>query len=141
MSNKIADAFGVENPLIERPKRIVTPIADTYDDFTKQMIEHRKSDYGTVRDNIINLLNDMSLVVDSAVDTVRSEPTARNMESFATLVKTFADINKDLMTLTEKTESKSNPSNPTGPENAPINNVIFVGTSDSLIDQIRSQMK
>ena len=47
-------------------------------------------------------------------------------------------LNKDLLSLTEKSgepKTASNHSNDT--ENKPVNNVIFIGTSDSLIDRIR----
>lgn len=142
MTNQIANAFGVESTELERAPRITSPVPATYDEFTKQLVEHRKNDYGTVRDNLLNLLKDMESVVDTVVDEVRSNPSARMIESFSTLVKTFSEINKDLLSLTDKTGEQRtviNHSNDT--ENKPVNNVIFIGTSDSLIDQIRGQMK
>lgn len=138
MSNQIANAFGVESTGIERPPKVTTAVPATYDEFTKQLVEHRKNDYGTVRDNLINLLKDMECVVDTVIDEVRSNPSARMIESFSTLVKTFSEVNKDLLSLTEKSgepKTASNHSNDT--ENKPVNNVIFIGTSDSLIDRIR----
>lgn len=140
MSNQIANAFGTEPTELERAPRITSPVPATYDEFTKQLVEHRKNDYGTVRDNLINLLKDMESVVDTAIDEVRSNPSARMIESFSTLVKTFSEVNKDLLSLTDKTgEQRAVIDHPN--ENQPVNNVIFIGTSDSLIDQIRSQIK
>lgn len=142
MSNQIASAFGVESTELERAPRTTTPIPATYDEFTKQMVEHRKLDYGNVRDNLINLLRDMSCVVDTVVDEVRSNPSARMVESFSTLVKTFAEVNKDLLSLTDKNaEPKTTAGHSNDPENSPVNNVIFIGTSDSLIDQIRTHIR
>lgn len=143
MSNQIASAFGVETTDLERAPRITTPVPATYDEFTKQMVEHRKADYGTVRDNLINLLRDMSCVVDTVVDEVRASPSARMIESFSTLVKTFAEVNKDLLSLTEKNvDTKVSPINRSNEsEQNPVNNVIFIGTSDSLIDQIRTHIR
>lgn len=142
MSNQIASAFGVETTDLERAPRITTPVPATYDEFTKQMVEHRKADYGTVRDNLINLLRDMSCVVDTVVDEVRSNPSARMVESFSALVKTFADVNKDLLSLTDKNgEPKMSSASPHETEKSPMNNIIFIGTSDSLIDQIRANVK
>jgi hypothetical protein len=142
MTDQIANAFGVETTELERAPRIVSPVPATYDEFTKQLVEHRKTDYGTVRDNLLNLLKDMECVVDTVVSEVRSNPSARMIESFSALVKTFAEVNKDLLSLTDKnseTRTTSNHSNE--PDQPPVNNVIFIGTSDSLIDQIRSQIR
>lgn len=142
MSQQIAQAFGVENKEMERAPRITSPVPATYDEFTKKLVEDRKNDYGTVRDNLLNLLKDMECVVDTAIDEVRSNPSARMIESFSTLVKTFSEVNKDLLSLTEgNTEQKKAPISSEDSSSNPVNNVIFIGTSDSLIDQIRSQMK
>lgn len=143
MSNQIANAFGVETPELERAPRITTPVPATYDEFTKQMVEHRKADYGTVRDNLLNVLKDMECVVDTAVDEVRSNPSPRMIESFSTLIKTFAEVNKDLLSLTDKnTDSKAASTNrPSDSNDSPVNNVIFIGTSESLVDQIRSHIR
>lgn len=142
MSNQIASAFGTEPKELERAPRITSPVPATYDEFTAQMIEHRKQDYIKVRDNFLNLLSDISCVVDTAIDAVRSEPSARMMESFSSLVKTFAEINKDLLSLTDKNAESKPVINPMDNQDTkPVNNVIFIGTSDSLIDQIRSNIK
>lgn len=134
--------FGVETTEIERAPKIVSKVPATYDEFTKQMVEHRKADYGAVRDNLINLLKDMERVVDTVIDEVRSNPSARMIESFSTLVKTFADVNKDLLSLTDKNgEPKMSSASPHETEKSPMNNIVFIGTSDSLIDQIRANVK
>ena len=59
MSQQIAQSFGVENKEMERAPRITSPVPATYDEFTKKLVEDRKNDYGTVRDNLLNLLKDM----------------------------------------------------------------------------------
>lgn len=133
MSDKIAEAFGAEPTEIIRPAKIKNQVPASYDDFTKQMIEHRKSDYGTVRDNFLNLLQEMDLVVDSAIDEVRSNPSARMIEAFSALVKTYSEINKDLLSVSDKPEISEKSSQ----DQKPVNNNIFIGTSDNLIDLIR----
>ena len=133
MSDKIAEAFGIEPTEIIRPPKIKNQVPSNYDDFTKQMIEHRKSDYGTVRDNFLNLLQEMDLVVDSAIDEVRSNPSARMIEAFSALVKTYSEINKDLLSVSDKPEISEKSSQ----DQKPVNNNIFIGTSDNLIDLIR----
>lgn len=142
MSDKIAEAFGVEPTEIIRPSKIKNQVPATYDEFTKQLVENRKNDYGTVRDNLINLLKNIENVVDTAIDEVRSNPSARMFESFSSLVKTFSEINKDLISLSDKNaEPKESGTRSNDLEQKPLNNVIFIGTSDSLIDQIRENIR
>lgn len=142
MQKQIADAFGIEEKQIERASRIQNQVPSSQDALTKQMIENRCQDYTTARDNIINLLQDVGQVINGAIDQVLTTPTARMLEVFGNLAKTYTDINKDLISLSEYQappkghnilENEENPN--------PINNVIFVGTSDSLIDQIRRNIQ
>jgi len=139
MVNQIAQTFGVEIEKTEKTPKQVSSVPATYDEFTKQLIEHRQKDYGTVRDNLHNLLKDMVNVVDDVMDEVKSNPSARMIESFSTLVKTFSEINKDLLSLTDKS-SETNKVSTQVNEDSKVNNVIFVGTSDSLIEQIRKNI-
>lgn len=139
MTNQIAQTFGIETKEIEKTTKISSPVPATYDEFTQQLITHRKTDYIAVRDNLINLLKDMENVVDTVIDEVRSNPSARMVESFSTLVKTFSEVNKDLLSLTDnKTDSKQTIKNTSENDQNPVNNVIFIGTSDSLIDTIKN---
>lgn len=140
MTDKIAEVFGVEPKEVLVLPRISNQVPATMDDLTKQMVENRKRDYVSARDNILNLLQDMGQVVAGAVEQVLTTPSARMIEVFGSLAKTYADINKDLIALTEVPASGKTPSE-TDPQTSPVNNVIFVGTSDSLIDQIRKNLK
>ena len=138
MSN-IAQTFGVlqDEPVIENENRITTPVPVNSEEFSKQLVENKKKDYHTARDNLLNLLQDVQKVVRStAVDVVVS-PTDKMVQAFANLSKIYAEINKDLISISNnapenKTQQKTND------DNHPVNNnVIFVGTSDSLIDHIK----
>lgn len=139
MTDKIAESLGVEPKLIERPKKVTSLVPSTPDDFTAMVIANKKEDYVAARDNIRNLIAEVELVVSDAVDEVRSNPSARMFETFSTLVKTYADLNKDLLTISGP--QKDSPSQTNEPsQRSPVNNVVFVGTSDSLIDQIKTHM-
>lgn len=140
MTDKIAEVFGIESKEVLVLPRISNQVPATMDDLTKQMVENRKKDYVAARDNILNLLQDMGQVVAGAVEQVLTTPSARMIEVFGNLAKTYAEINKDLISLTE-VQSQAKPQSEIDPQSPPVNNVIFVGTSDSLIDQIRKNIK
>ena len=140
MSNQIAQAFGVDETPLERPERIVSQVPATLDEFTKQLIENKKKDYTQARDNIVNLLRDFQLVVDVAIEEARSNPSARVIEAFSNLAQTYASINKDLIAISDVKEERAR-NESQSETTSPINNVVFVGTSDSLIDQIRKTVR
>jgi hypothetical protein len=144
MTDKISEAFGIESKEIIRPPKKVNQVPATQDDFTAMVVANKKEDYVDARDNIRNLISEVELVVGDAVDEVRSNPSPRMFETFALLVRTYADLNKDLIDISGKQSNGTNkPDGIDSPEkeNSHINNVVFVGTSDSLIDQIRSYVK
>lgn len=137
--NKIAEAFGLETPSsndITYKERIVNTVPETYDEFTNQLIKNKQADYTCVRDNLLNLINDFQQVVEVAVEETRANPSARLIEAFSSLTKTYADINKDLLSVSEIKNDLSEKK-----DNTVVNNAIFVGTSDSLIEQIRRNIK
>lgn len=139
MTDKIAESLGVEPKLFERPKKVTSLVPATSDDFTAMVVANKKEDYVAARDNIRNLIAEVELVVSDAVDEVRSNPSARMYETFALLVKTYADLNKDLIEVSGPQKDSSNQTNDPTTRN-PVNNVVFVGTSDSLIEQIKTHM-
>jgi hypothetical protein len=140
MTDKIADSLGVEPKLFERPKKMTSLVPAAPSDFTAMVVANKKEDYVAARDNIRNLIAEVEMVVSDAVDEVRSNPSARMYETFALLVKTYADLNKDLIAVSgpQKEGELSQPNEPNA--RSPVNNVVFVGTSDALIDQIRTHM-
>lgn len=139
MTDKIAESLGVEPKLFERPQKVTSLVPATPDDFTSMVVKNKREDYVAARDNIRNLIAEVEMVVSDAVDEVRSNPSARMYETFALLVKTYADLNKDLIEISGP--QKSAPAQPDEPtQRSPVNNVVFVGTSDALVEQIKSHM-
>lgn len=138
---KIANAFidaaeNIEEPRIfNRPSKTTSLVPASKEEYALTIEKNKKKDYIEVRDNIKNLIAEVEMVVSDVVDEVRSRPNARAIETFSLLVKTFADLNKDLLEINEKNtpnvETNSN-------QQAPVNNVVFVGTSDSLVDHIKN---
>lgn len=139
MTDKIAESLGVEPKLFERPQKVTSLVPVTQDDFTAMVVKNKKEDYVAARDNIRNLIAEVEMVVSDAVDEMRSNPSARMYGTFALLVRTYADLNKDLIEVSGP--QKDSPAQPNeANQRSPVNNVVFVGTSDSLIEQIKSHM-
>lgn len=138
---KITDAFnGSEDEprIFTRPPRTTSLVPSSKEDFALAISENKKQDYVSVRDNIKNLIAEVEMVVSDVVDEVRSRPNARLVETFSLLVKTFADLNKDLLEINGK--STAGIGEPI-PSQTPVNNVVFVGTSESLIDRLKSNLR
>lgn len=140
MTDRIAESLGAEPRLFERPKKVTSLVPATPNDFTEMVVANKREDYTVARDNIRNLIAEVELVVSDAVDEVRSNPSARMFETFALLVKTYADLNKDLLSVSGQQKDEQKPSSPTDPK-SPVNNIVFVGTSDALIDQIKTHVR
>lgn len=138
MSKEIADTLGIEAREIVRPPKTKSVIPHTQDAFTQQLVENRREDYTEVRDNIKNLIAEVEMVIGDAVVEVRSNPSARMYESFCQLVQVFSNINQQLLKMHEPVKSDESSG---GGDRPPVNNVVFVGTSDSLIDQVRAYAK
>lgn len=139
MKDKIAESLDVEPKLFERPKKVTSLVPSSPDDFTAMVVSNKRADYVSARDNIKNLIAEVEMVVSDAVDEVRSNPSARMYETFALLIKTYADLNKDLIAVSGP--QKDAPNQPPAPHTqTPVNNVVFVGTSDALIDQIKMHL-
>lgn len=136
MSKEIADALNVEPKEIIRPPKIKS-LVPGQDAFTQQLLDNKREDYVAVRDNIRNLIAEVEMVIGDAVVEVRSNPSARMYESFCQLVQVFSNINQQLLKMHTTT---AEPNQGEDNQQKSINNVVFVGTSDSLIDQIRNHI-
>lgn len=131
----IADSLNVKPKELIRPNHQKTGVPQTQDHFNEMVEKNKKEDYTLVRDNLVNMIREVELVVSDSVEEVRSNPpNARIYESFAMLVRTFADLNKDLMSLHKDQTTQKTPQ-----EQQPVvnNNAIFVGTNEDLIDTIK----
>ncbi len=136
MTDIIAETLNVAPKNIVHADKMNSIVPSDEDEFIKTVADNKKIDYIKVRDNLHNIIDEVSLVVNDAVEEVRSSPSARLYETFALLVKTYAELNKDLLTINTIEPHNHN----TSPTTAVNNNVMFVGTSDNLIDTIKAKL-
>lgn len=129
---------GIEGKYNVRSPRVISTIPETQDEFTLTLIKNKLEDFTKVRDNIKNVISDVQDVITDAVMEVRTSPSARNYEAFCQLVQVFSNINHQLLKMYEPQSSSDK--NQTL-ERKPINNVIFVGTNEKLIDHIKSSIR
>lgn len=137
MIDKIAETLNTRPTELEKAQKQRSLVPSDEESFELVVSENRVKDYTKVRDNLINIIDETELVVEAAAGEVKLNPSARMFETFATLIKTYAEINKDLLSISG--EVKSSRTKESGSN--PVNNLVFVGTSDSLIDTIRSTIK
>lgn len=140
MIDKIAETLNARSTELERVEKQCSLVPKDDEEFELVVSDNKIKDYTKVRDNLINIIDETELVVEAAADEVKTNPSARMFETYATLIRTYADINKDLLEISGGVKSTSKPKEqPNNPGN--VNNLVFVGSSDSLIDTIRSALK
>lgn len=139
MIDKISETLNTHPMQTIRPEKHHSMVPSDEESFDLVVLENRVKDYTKIRDNLINIIDETELVVEAAADEVKTNPSARMFETYAALIKTYADINKDLLEISGGIKSASKPKEQPG--NGNVNNLVFVGSSDSLIDTIRSAIK
>jgi len=142
MKDSISEALNIPfstNELehkIEEKKTNIIPKTD--EQFNEILLANRKNDYLIVRENLVDVINSTQEIVEEAVNEVKNNPSARMFETFAILIKTYSELNKDLISINGPITLPKNDVNVNDKIN---NNIVFMGTNDDLIDQIRKIKK
>jgi hypothetical protein len=100
-----------------------------------------KHDFETARQNMHHLLQKGEHALDEMISLAIQNQQARSFEVVSNLIKTLADVNKDLISLQEKKKQLSlKTDEKTSPSKVVNNQNLFVGSTDELLDLI-SNMK
>lgn len=125
---KIAEALGMEipeeKPLVKKqPKEIVTTNSK----------EDSDVDYRTVRKNLYSLVDQGQDAIDGILAVAAEGDSPRAYEVAAQMIKTVADMNKDIIDLHKKVKEikKEEVTN-----NHTTNNAIYVGSTKELQELI-----
>lgn len=125
MKDPIAEALDIV-PLSE-VKRDIVPVANT-------QVEVQQ-DFEFARGNMISTIDKGREALDSMLELAQQSQHPRAFEVVATLVKTLADANKDLMELSKrKADLTGESATP-----ATVNNNLFVGSTADLQKLIKKQ--
>lgn len=101
--------------------------------------EIKEADFTYVRSNQFEIIEAGKDALNGALEVAKSAENPRAFEVVATLMKSLADINKQLLEvheLKEKLDSKKT-EEPVQTVNNTQNNIIFQGTTTDLLRQIR----
>lgn len=132
--DKALDISRREDPPVEKKKELTVP--KTNKELEELKDKHRKEDYIKTRENTLTLLDNMIDVIEGAATEIKAAPSARFFETFALLAKTFYDINKDFQE-TSLGKVSSDESDPEEKKPSTMNNFIFNGTSENLLDALK----
>jgi hypothetical protein len=117
INDTIGDALGL------------TPIQQVLPKVKKESID-TVTDYQYARGNMINILEKGNEALDGMLDVAGQSQHPRAYEVVATLIKTLADTNKDLIELAKKTKEIERLDGVEAPQT--INNNLFVGSTTEL---------
>lgn len=96
----------------------------------KKPTEMSDEDFEYARGNLINVIEKGSEALDSLMDVAQQSQQPRAYEVVASLIKTLADTNKDLLELRKKSKELDNMDGSKGPST--VNNNLFVGSTAEL---------
>lgn len=118
-------------------------LPDIVRDLKVQAKENLETDYNFARDNLRTLLTRGMTAVEGAIQLARESESPRVYEATSTFIKTLAELNKDLLSLSE-TAVKAQPASPDpNTQNATTinNNAIYVGSSEDLAGMIQKRLR
>lgn len=139
MSTELSNVFDTNDIPLERALKMkdTTPVAS---EFQEKVSEHQREDYTEVRNNLKNVISEVELVVSDSAMNIRAFPSARSLEAFALLIKAYGELNQQLLN-TSKDASAQKELKDSNQTAQTINNIVFTGTSESLIDRLRDIQK
>lgn len=125
-NDPIADSLGL-TPVTSMPLSV--PSAKTYGD--KQV----EDDFEYARGNLISAIEKGQEALTGILDVASMSQNPRSYEVVATLLKTVADANKDLLELQKRKMDLTG----VGPNPTTVNNNLFVGSTAELQQLIKKQ--
>ena len=95
-----------------------------------------ETDFNIARTNINSLLQKGNVAVDNLLNVAKETEHPRAYEVVANLIKTMADLNKDLLDIQKKRKELNN-NQPTS-EKTVIDKAVFIGSTAEMVKLIRS---
>jgi hypothetical protein len=95
-----------------------------------------ETDFNIARTNINSLLQKGNVAVDNLLHVAKETEHPRAYEVVANLIKTMADLNKDLLDIQKKRKELNN--NQPRSEKTIIDKAVFIGSTAEMVKLIRS---
>lgn len=129
LNENLSNIFDIE-PLKEEPKEA----------YSVEVIEEKgndvEEDFNYARKNIRGLINKGSEAVDNILEVAKASEHPRAYEVAANLLKTMADMNKDLLDMQKKKRDLTGEN--TNQQHITVDKAVFVGSTNELIKKLKS---
>lgn len=136
ISESLNAATAMDYPkFLDEERKEITEFADKY----KELSNNLSTDYDFARDNLRKLITCAMDIIPNAMALAKEAENARLYESTGSFIKTIAEINKDLLDITErnlKPPINRNQQADNKSTTSITNNAIFMGTTDELFNHI-----
>lgn len=119
------------------------PIVDVRDDIqqSKPIVKVERTevdnDFDFARENLYNVINRGADAIEDMIDLARASQHPRSYEVLATLMKTTAEANKDLLDLQKKKKDIKQSDEKESPQT--VNNNLFVGSTADLQKMLKGE--
>jgi hypothetical protein len=129
LNANLSEIFDVEPLEIETNEVTTTAVVEIKDDV--------ETDFAFARKNVKDLIKQGSAAVGNILEVAKASEHPRAYEVAATMLKTMADMNKDLLDMQKKRQDL-NPSSKPETQQINVDKAVFVGSTAELIKQIKA---
>lgn len=129
--NKLNEVFGIEDKSVPIVGDVVDNSGDIITPNHNEVSKNVDYDYEKTRSNLHVLLSQGQEALIHAIEVAKQSEHPRAFEVVGNLMKQLADINHQLLDLSEKRQKMTNVS-PKKENNSITNNAIFVGSTAEL---------
>jgi hypothetical protein len=131
INQNLSEIFDVE-PLEVKPKesQMVEVVEASQND-------DAEADFAFARKNVKDLIKQGSAAVGNILEVAKASEHPRAYEVAATMLKTMADMNKDLLDMQKKRQDL-NPASKPEAQQINVDKAVFVGSTAELIKQIKA---
>jgi hypothetical protein len=133
LNKNLSEIFDV-NPLEVQQSQSVIPAPE-------ELSDDAQEDFAFARSNIRNLIRQGTGAVDNILEVARESEHPRAYEVVSTLIKTMAEMNKDLLDIQKKKKELVGGSTTKNQDNQTINvdKAVFVGSTTDIIKQMKEK--
>jgi len=132
MDENLNKLFNIE-PIQEIKKEDLLPVP------TIDSVERKEDDFDLARNTMRNLIQKNEAVLGDLVDLARNSESARVYEVAGQLIKTQAEMAKDLMTLHKQKKEVDGDRQDSQQKIGTQNNIVFAGSTADLMKMIASE--
>jgi hypothetical protein len=133
LNKNLSDIFDI-NPLVVQKSQELIPAPE-------ELSNEAQEDFAFARSNIRNLIRQGTGAVDNILEVARESEHPRAYEVVSTLIKTMAEMNKDLIDIQKKKKEMIGGTSSKPQDNQTINvdKAVFVGSTTDLIKQMKEK--